>query len=215
MASQTGMTVGADALPDRLPPFEVAAALARLNGDRALLRRLIVGFAARFAAAADQMRGLVRAQDWSTAERLAHSVKGGAAQIEARALVGAADALEQACHARQTTELPTLVETFGSRLAAALAAARTLPHAPAPPMPSPAPAGAPAGALAAELRRLLGANNLRARAGFAALSAALAGSGQDDALARLGAAIDRLDFAEALRRLDALATDDAARKCAR
>jgi two-component system sensor histidine kinase/response regulator len=205
MDSQAGDAVGVEALPDRLPPFEVAAALVRLGGDRALLRRLIVGFGERFAAAADELRRLTGAGDWSGAERLVHSVRGGAAQIEARALASAAEAVERACRARRAAELPALIDAFAARLDAALAAALTLPRA--APAAAPAPSGESATALIGELRRLLGANNLRARACFAGLRAALAGTGQDAALARLAACIDRLEFAEALRRLDDLSAD--------
>lgn len=70
--------VGA-ALPDALWPFDIPAALARVNGKQALLRRLILGFRQNYADVCGRIAGLVdegRAED---AARLAHNLRGVAA----------------------------------------------------------------------------------------------------------------------------------------
>src|SRR6202041_514903 len=49
------------ALPDSLPPFDLDAGLLRVNGKRALLRRMIVHFGETFATAVPTLRNRITA----------------------------------------------------------------------------------------------------------------------------------------------------------
>jgi HPt (histidine-containing phosphotransfer) domain-containing protein len=93
--------VGKD-FPRSLPPFDIPIALERCNGKVALLRKMMLGFRDRFTGAASEMRGLIAAGRTAEAERLAHSLKGAAATLEARELANAAGDVEAALRSGQT-----------------------------------------------------------------------------------------------------------------
>ena len=90
-------------LPSALPGIDIAAGLATAMNDAALYRRLLLkfihnkrDFAAHFAEA--------RNSNDEADTRLAHTIKGTAGNIGARALQRAAEALELACQEKATSE---------------------------------------------------------------------------------------------------------------
>ena len=87
------------ATPDlpSLPGIDVADGLRRLRGKVAAYRRILGHFASQYTGYAEEMTALLGASDWPAALRLAHSLKGVAANIGAIELSAAAAALEQQC----------------------------------------------------------------------------------------------------------------------
>jgi PAS domain S-box-containing protein len=120
-----------DDVPADLPPFDVPLALARANGKPKLLRKLLLGFRARYADAAPELRGHVEAGRREDAERLAHSLKSAAATLEAHDLAAAAAAVETAFRARRLENLSDLIDDMEKALGPAVAAAASLEMSPA------------------------------------------------------------------------------------
>lgn len=81
-------------LPDQLPGVEVAAALARVGGNAVLYRSLLQDFQRQYRAADEQLRQLIRQHDYVVTRRLAHSLKGVAANLGIMELAQAAKAIE-------------------------------------------------------------------------------------------------------------------------
>jgi two-component system, sensor histidine kinase and response regulator len=204
-------------LPESLPPFDLVAALVRVNGKRALLRKLILDFARKFDDAAPTLRRLVAADALDEARRLAHTLKGVAGSLEIADVATAARHIEDALAQNLLDDIQAQLDRLDATMVPALLAARSLDGA--------APAALPAQSAhnfnyshvmpaIAELREQLQRRNLRARRSFAALEEAL---GVDAApLQPVKDAIAELDYARAAELLDTLtrptgvATEDVA-----
>jgi CheY-like chemotaxis protein len=89
------LVVEADELPD-VPGLNTAEGLLRVAGNEKLYRKLLRQFANTEADAAQRVGAALAENDRALAERLAHSVKGVAANIGARAVQNAAAHLEKA-----------------------------------------------------------------------------------------------------------------------
>ncbi|MEQ9365887.1 MAG: response regulator, partial [Leptospirales bacterium] len=70
-------------------------ALKRLGGNRAKLRSLLRGFAAEFGQYDRRIESAIRAQEWSDAERLAHTLRGVAANLSINSVARDAGRLEE------------------------------------------------------------------------------------------------------------------------
>jgi CheY-like chemotaxis protein len=125
-----------DALPATLPPFDLTATLARVNGNRRLLRTLIARFAVEFAGAATAISGALVDERPSEAERLAHTLSGVAKQLGAGELAAAASSFERAIRARDAASYPACAAALEPLLDRAVAAARTLEGVAAAPAPA-------------------------------------------------------------------------------
>jgi two-component system sensor histidine kinase/response regulator len=206
-AERSGASAG-DGLPDQLPPFDIPAALTRLNGNRSLLRKLLVRFHDEFGGTAAALREMIGRGAYAEAERSSHTVAGVAGQLEATEVLAAARALEADVRAVRIERVPDSLRRLEAALGAALAAAGRLEGGggDAARLPDVEAALDP-DALAipmAELRRLLGKNSLKARASFAGLRAALAGTGAEHHALTLAAQLERLDYRGAEQTLDDL-----------
>jgi PAS domain S-box-containing protein len=207
-------------LPPSLPPFDIPKALVRCNSKKGLLSRLLLSFGEEYATAMATLREQIARGDMSDARILAHSLKGVAATLEARALSEAAKAVEMALRADQTDGLEELLRPMESELNLALAAIKTLADSPGDPVSEPADADAGVRTAAPAtghnpssesirnalltLREHLLANNLKARQVFAKVKDDLL-TGADEGQARaLENSLNRLDFREALEHVDAL-----------
>ena len=73
-------------LPETLPGFDLEEGLKRLLGNRALYRKLLVGFATNYATAADDLRLELDNKDWGLAQHRAHDIKGLAGNLAAKKL---------------------------------------------------------------------------------------------------------------------------------
>lgn len=208
-------------LPSSLPPFDIPKALVRCNNKAALLRRLLLSFGEEYAGAMDQLREQIAQGDTTNARILAHSMKGVAATLEARALSDAAKVVETALRADQIDGLEELLRPMESELNLALAAVRRLAETDGSPAPGPSKADAgtqaaptpnePSEPLRNELSTLrehLLANSLKARQVFAGIKGDLQAGGNGHQVQALEASLNRLDFSEALEHVEALLAKD-------
>ena len=115
-----------DGIPDRLPPFDIPAALLRNNGKPKLIRKLLLTFHDRYANAVEELKGNLGENKNEEAQRLAHSLKSLAGSLEANKLADAAFGVEKALREGHTERLPLLIEILAKELAPAIAAASTI-----------------------------------------------------------------------------------------
>ena len=125
-----------DDIPEQLPPFDIPAALARANGKPKLLRKMLLSFREQFKGAASELRQQIAEGKTEDAGRLAHSLKGVAATLEAKELATAAANIEQAIREGVMESLEGLIGTMAATLDPAVAAAGSLDRRIAPPPPT-------------------------------------------------------------------------------
>ncbi|WP_179506330.1 MULTISPECIES: hybrid sensor histidine kinase/response regulator [unclassified Sphingomonas] len=196
-------------LPDHLPPFGIPAALARVNGKRALLAKLIGDFADIYAATPGALASLVDEGRLAEARRLAHSLKGVAASLELPQVTAVAGRIERLLAAEQTFGLDREIALLGRELEPAIEAARSLtpPIAPGT-LPSPTPANS-AFDLAAQAQAreglvdLVQRRSLAARAAFVVYAEALGLPEAAREAHPVRQALARLDYGRALALLEA------------
>ena len=104
-------------LPDALPGLDLLAALQRVGGREALLLRLLRNFRTDHADDASRIAAALAAGKRRDAERLAHTLKGLAGSLEARALREAAAALERLLAGQEDTDATALLGPLGEALA--------------------------------------------------------------------------------------------------
>ena len=116
----------ADALPD-LPGIDTNAGLATTGHNAKLYRRMLLKFRDSQGHFAQLFTQAQRDADPSGPERCAHTLKGTAATIGAKAVQQAAAQLEQACrHGAPATEVQALLERTLTALAPVIDGLRTL-----------------------------------------------------------------------------------------
>jgi len=113
-------------IPEQLPPFDIQNALVRTSGKPKLLRKMMFGFRDKYSNAASELRALIGEGRIKDAERLAHSLKGIAATLEATELAQTAFAVELALRTGQTAGLHMLIDTVEEELRPAVAAIDSL-----------------------------------------------------------------------------------------
>ena len=195
------------ALPEDLYGVDVASALRRVRGNRAMLKRLILDFAARNGDADTRLRAVLAEEDFEEAVQQVHAIKGVAGNLAATHLHALSETLEHAIRNRGTKEeLLALVEPFGEALQKVVTAAERLkPTVLSEEDPVPIDSGYAVDAPLAEgvredilrLSEMLASNNLKARQVFPALKDALQGRHLERDLAGLEEALLRLNFARA------------------
>jgi signal transduction histidine kinase/DNA-binding response OmpR family regulator len=169
-----------------LPGIDLAVALARVNGQRDLLWRLLAQFRTRHRDDAATLAAQIDGADLAAARALAHALKGAAATLGAARIARAAGALETALARADAAAARAALPEVAAALAELATAA----------LPESGSAAAPAAAadLVAHLARLLEHNDLGAAAEVARLRDALAGRGVDALLASLRDQVDGLDY---------------------
>lgn len=196
-----------DALPE-LPGINTAVGLGYLLGKKEFYLRLLQKFRDEHVRGfLDKFRWVRSANDWLTATRLAHTLKGLAHSIGAADLGDIAAALERATLRRDVDAVTVLENAIEQELARILPGLLRLGPLIDAPLQSPVPPAAPGDcqALAARLRALLEANDTAAAACFGELSRALAGAGIDvPEMARIRHAIASFDYRQAVALLSAL-----------
>jgi PAS domain S-box-containing protein len=119
-------------LPDELPGFDLAAGLRRLQGNRALYRRLLLDFAGRHRHEAEHLRRALDSGDFDRVRQRVHAVKGVAGNLAAVQLQAASKALEAAVRNAGPMQPPDAAEllnahdVFKAALDLAVAAAGSL-----------------------------------------------------------------------------------------
>jgi HPt (histidine-containing phosphotransfer) domain-containing protein len=113
-AAQAPLNAGfADGLPDHLEGIDLAAGLATCMGRRDLYLRLLCKFRDTQTDFAEQFQAAQIDPDPAAAERLAHSLRGSAGSIGAKAVAQACALLEQAC---QNGEPATVVQALAMQV---------------------------------------------------------------------------------------------------
>lgn len=130
-------------LPDSIAGFNLSAGLSAVGNNRKLYANLLGKFAARYATITEDIASSLQSNDLDTAVRLAHTVKGIAANLGAESLAEAAGALEKTITHDPESITPHLT-TLVARLAVAISAVREALGAEAPDSVSHAQPAAPA-----------------------------------------------------------------------
>ena len=108
-------------LPDRIEGFNLSAGLSAVGKNEALYADLLGKFASRYATITEDITNSLQNNDLETAVRLAHTVKGIAANLGAESLAEAAGALEKTITNDPSMTAPHL-KTLVLRLADAVTA---------------------------------------------------------------------------------------------
>jgi two-component system sensor histidine kinase/response regulator len=118
----------ADPAPLEIPGIDTQTALKRTGGNRQRYVSLLQRFADSQVGAVGEIRAALKAQDSPTAQRIAHSLKGAAANLGANALATAAGSAGVAINTQSEVE-PALVEMERALFVAVAAIQETLPSA--------------------------------------------------------------------------------------
>ena len=113
-------------LPGCLPPFDIPAALERLNGNRTLLYTLLIKFHDAYADAIPTLRRLIDDGNVGAAQRLAHTLCGGAGALEAGDVYDCSYRLEQTLEAGENDQALARISDLEAALGPALEALRNL-----------------------------------------------------------------------------------------
>ena len=106
-----------------MPGIDMTAALERLGGNAALLKRLLAMFAKDFEPSQRLIRAAVDTGRWLDAADLVHKVRGAAGNISATELYESATALEDRLRA-QHEDLQGLLAAFNHALGIVMQSAR-------------------------------------------------------------------------------------------
>jgi two-component system sensor histidine kinase/response regulator len=190
-------------LPERVDGFDLAAALRRVGGKKALLLRLLTEFRRDYHDLPQAIRETLRTGDRPSAHRAAHTLKGMALVFGAETLADAAAALERELSTPGDEGTPHgLIEELEGALGVVLRAVDALLEAAAP-APTPAaevrtaPSGEALHAILEELDGHIRSRNFKATATAARLREALRDGAHGAAVAQLEQSVARFDFASA------------------
>ncbi|HET7844965.1 MAG TPA: response regulator, partial [Xanthomonadales bacterium] len=183
-----------------LPGIDARIGLATVQGNVALLRRLLARFAVENTQFGDTVRAALAQGDVAGAQRAAHTLKATAGSVGALVVQQAAASLEAACVPggapdRMEADLARVV----AALATVLAGLAALPDAVAT-----AAVGGDVGALLAKLRELVAGCDAEAGEVLAQLRAQARGSALGAALEPVAHDLDLYLFDEALAKLERL-----------
>ncbi len=190
----------------QVPPIEgidIAGGLKRVAGNQKLYRSLLEQFVAKQADASSQIADALEKNDRALAERLAHTVKGVAANLGMSLTQEAAGKLEKGLR-ESDPAVPALLSDLESAVASQVKAIRAA-LGEAPPSPKPVHRQfdpAVAAAAIARLRSLIEANDGDAADAVQAVTEALSGTTDGERLKSLASSIDDFDFDSALKKLD-------------
>ncbi|MCP4324343.1 MAG: Hpt domain-containing protein, partial [Alteromonadales bacterium] len=199
-------------LPDSLPPFDLQAALKRLNGNKRLLYNLLIKFYDTYANLIPNLNAMMERGEYKNAQHLAHTFKGGASSLEAVEIFDIARRLEQALMHNSIEEAHALIVNLDAALASAIAAVLLIKAKPRSQVPSVAEHVEEGGNgqaslpfLIEELDTLLLKRSMNTRAKFNEFQKIIAQQSESRHLEDMAAAIEKLDFAQARISLAALA----------
>jgi signal transduction histidine kinase/CheY-like chemotaxis protein/HPt (histidine-containing phosphotransfer) domain-containing protein len=185
-------------------------ALKRVGGNQGLLRDLWAQFVAKEAGAAEEVSAALKSGDRQLAERLAHTVKGVAANIGIVSVSSAAAKLEKAIREDDGAVWPSL-EEFRMILQGQIDAIQQGLRKVTPSQPRFQPRvpfnAQEASALVGKLKALLEASDGEAGEVFLVLAGALAGTVDKPRLDALGTVISEFDFEGALKSLSEIAKE--------
>lgn len=203
--SSTAVTpIVAAILPDNLPPFDLDAALVRVNGKRPLLRKLIIDFGDTFATVIPTLRSQIAAGELVEARRLAHTLKGVAGALEIGAVAEAAALTEASLAKADLAQIDERMEMLERAILPALCASAELKGAPLPIVTHSTARLDYSASLSTigEIRDLLQRRSLGARKAFEDFEQTLGTTPEGAGLHPVKAALARLNYGEALTMLD-------------
>jgi CheY-like chemotaxis protein/HPt (histidine-containing phosphotransfer) domain-containing protein len=193
-------------LPDQLPPFGLEAALGRVNGKAALLRKLILSFADSYADAGKSLTAMLARGDHAEARRFAHTLKGVSGSLELPDVQAIAAQIERRIAAEDLSGIDSRIAELEAKIAPAIAAALSLKadrqvvrDDKGPALADPAEVAAAAARLRDQIQR----RSLKARSGFDSLAQTMGLSPEAIADHPLRKALERLNYDQALTLLDA------------
>ncbi|MEO5333339.1 MAG: PAS domain S-box protein [Magnetococcus sp. YQC-5] len=114
--------------PYHSPGLDVAAGLARCEGNAPLYERLLAHFDRGFQGASKTMRAAIRQNDVGSVARLTHKIKGAAGTIGATGLITLSGKLEETLRAGDERGALALLELLSTRLERVLEAVRHYLH---------------------------------------------------------------------------------------
>ncbi|MCP4698461.1 MAG: response regulator [Gammaproteobacteria bacterium] len=196
-------------LPDKLPGIDISAGLKRVNGNKRLFKKLLMDFHRDNADAVRTIREALDKEEQAPALRLAHTLKGLAANLSMESLSGAIKSLETAIRQGDKARFAGLLDEAEQCLNEVLEAAVTLE----PNEPQPADAGedetppdmARLAPLLRELNTHLKRRNMRAKNHWAEIKKHLSASAWQKETAQLETFINKLKFKDARKSLEKLA----------
>jgi len=207
---ESARSASSEAVLPEVKGLDQEGALKRVGGNQRLLRDLLTQFAAKESGAADEVSSALKSGDRKLAERLAHTVKGVAANIGMVSVSSVAAKLEKAIAEPHGAVAPSL-EEFRIALRGQIDAiqqglGKGRPLEPDAGPKAPFNAGE-ASTLAKKLTVLLKASDGEAGEAFVGLAGALAGTVAQPRLDDLGRAINEFDFERALQNLREISKD--------
>ncbi len=204
-AENTIETASDDAASLQLAGINLTQALLRLNGNTALLLRLVQIFGQEQQEAAAEIRRLLAEKDTSAAARMVHGLKGVAGNLAADRLHLAAANLETALKKQDISAARALLPLFETALQEILTTAGTLPAAPEQGSVQQTATQEEVGQLLSELQHLLEIHSLEVAEPMNRLRS-LAATGDIGAdVDALYDAVQRLDYQQGLMLLHTLA----------
>ena len=102
-------------LPDGIEGIDVTSALRRIGGNKKLFKQLLLDFRKNHNNIIEEIKELINKQDYSTAERVAHTVKGIAGNLSATLVQFAGQKLEQGISSR-TGNYDALLSDFSKSI---------------------------------------------------------------------------------------------------
>lgn len=197
-----------------LPGIDVASALDRLAGDENLLHELLVDFSRDFRDTPEEILKALQAEDYQTARRLAHSIKGVAGNLSAVDIYDAASELEQAIRNTEAERIPQLLDRLRTTLSIVIHSVDTLQEDASDvhgyPLSTPSSAE-PAGSSEVreridKLALLLGEHDIEALEATNLLERCLGKHAPLEAMKKLRVSLNRYDFDAALTALESIET---------
>jgi two-component system sensor histidine kinase/response regulator len=199
---------------EKIPPIigvDLRAGLATCAGNTELYRKLLVKFEQTQADFEQAFYQAQKSEDSEAAGRLAHTLKGVAANLGARQVAAAADALHLACDSENAKELmPIRLKAVLEKLLPTLQAIAALDESLVEKTPEPSLDITELGPLLGSLRATLENSDTSAKALAEELTSAIAAGSNRELIQSLLDSIDNYDFDAALLALTAIEskTDD-------
>lgn len=190
-------------LPGDLPGIDVDSALKELGGNRKLFFKVLGDFIDYYAEAPAEIRQMVSDNDYESAQRLSHTLKGVSGIFVARDLYSASSELETAFHENDSETILRKIDAFESVLNQVVESAEYIihhfgsdsgdghPKTENPPVEIDLPSLIP---IISELSASLKKNNPQADRYLVTLRNYLQGAGFEKQIGSLANQIDRFDF---------------------
>ncbi len=194
-------------LPPELPGVNVADGLRRVGGNRNLYIKLLVDFANKYGSVAEEIWGLIEAGDLPAAARVAHTVKGTAANLSVTGVQDAAQELEAVIVGKGSADYALCLSRLARELQPIVDSLKTIKQAGKERPSTPDVCIDPANVvpLLIELARLLAENNVDAEICFETIRANIDSSLFNKEMEELEFHLANFDFTNALNPLRRIA----------